>query len=267
MERIKTAIDKARLARPVAPFFGPERAARAANGALQPLQPLRSARLDPAHLERHRVIATEPSHPARWSFDILRTQVLQHMTENGWKTLAITSPTVNSGKTVVAINLAMSIAHHPQHSSVLVDFDLRRPRVAEYLGLGQGTSLEDVLGGRSALEAAAVDVGLPKFCVIPTEKPVASASEVLSSDRALQVLAQLRSGALGSITIFDLPPVTAVDDVIAVLPRIDCVLVVIGNGMSTKHEIDEAQRHLARYNVLGTVLNKAAPLVRNDGYY
>ena len=58
--------------------------------------------LDAAHLERHRVVSHQKAHPASWAFDVLRTQVLQKMDENGWRTLAITSPSSESGKTVVS---------------------------------------------------------------------------------------------------------------------------------------------------------------------
>jgi hypothetical protein len=82
------------------------------------------------HLERHRIVAYNKNSNMNWAFDLLRTQVLQTMEENGWRTLAITSPTPAAGKTVLAINLAMSIAHHTNKTALLVDFDLRRPRSA-----------------------------------------------------------------------------------------------------------------------------------------
>jgi len=64
-----------------------------------------------------------------------------------------------------------------------------------------------------------------------------------------------------------LPPITAVDDVIAVLPRVDCVLLVVGSGSSTKREIEESQRHLSRFNLLGVVVNKATDDMPRDEYY
>lgn len=214
--------------------------------------------LDRRHLERNRIVAYEQSNAMRGVFDLLRTQVLQRMGEKGWKTLAVTSPSVGCGKTVVSINLAMSIAHHPQQSVTLVDFDLRRPSIAACLGLPAGRTLSEVLEDQASLEECVVNVGLPRLAVVPTARPVAAASDILSSTRVDHLIEELRSCARNSVTIFDLPPVTAVDDVIAVLPKIDCVLLVVGNGHSTKREIEEAQRHLSRYPLVGTVLNKAS---------
>ena len=273
MERIKNAVDKARSER-----FAHAGAGTPASAASVSRPPAASSiehwlaaqapvHLDPRHLEDNRIVAYGQANALRGVFDLLRTQVLQRMGEKGWKTLAVTSPSAGSGKTVVAVNLAMSIAHHPQHSATLVDFDLRRPNVAACLGLTTGTTLCEVLKGEASLEESVVNVGMPRLAVVPTARPVAAASDVLSSARVHSLIGQLRSSAPTGITIFDLPPVTAVDDVIAVLPRIDCVLLVVGNGSSTKREIEEAQRHLARYPLIGTVFNKASTPARNAGYY
>lgn len=224
--------------------------------------------LDPLHLERHRIVALQRDNPLRTPFDLLRTQVLHKMEEQGWRTVAITSPSMQSGKTVTAINLAMSIAHHPAKSSLLVDFDLRRPQVASYLGLPEGNSLNDVFAGRMDVHGAIAHVGLPGFFVLPTRGRVAGASEVLASDRVTRMISGLRDEHPDRIVVIDLPPVTAVDDVISVLPRVDCVLMVVGNGDSTKREMEEARRHLARYPLLGVVVTKAQQEEAvSGGYY
>lgn len=271
MERIKLAIDKARQSAQQlqAGETPPAQRPTLPRGVSHkpPLVPGRTHACDPKHLAAHRVVAFQRLGPSRLPFDLLRTQVLQKMQENGWKTLAVTSPSVHSGKTVVAINLAMAIAHHPDHHAVLVDFDLRKPSVGTYLGIAGGPSLSDVFAGEAELEQAVVDVGMPKLSVIPTERAVPGAAEVLGSTRATQLIERIKTMAPGGITIFDLPPVAAVDDVIAVLPKIDCVLMVVANGMSTKREIQESQRHLDRANVIGYVLNKANVAASKGDYY
>jgi protein-tyrosine kinase len=68
------------------------------------------------------------------------------------------------------------------------------------------------------------------------------------------------------IVIFDLPPLLNVDDAISVLPNIDCALMVVGNGMVTKHDMDESLRHLHSTHLLGVVLNKAEVQQRNQYY-
>src|SRR5262249_817984 len=91
--------------------------------------------LDSAHLETHRVIAHDIADPRSKSFDMLRTQVLEAMEVKCWRSIAITSPTAGCGKTVVSVNLAMSIARQQTRPVLLVDLDLQKPQVANYLGL------------------------------------------------------------------------------------------------------------------------------------
>jgi len=286
MERIKLAIEKARagespLSKPAVPtlhrFKQPVSSSNEPTATPKYDALLRApvsfkyeqtavVPLDADHLERHRVVAHKKTHPASWTFDVLRTQVLQKMDENGWRTLAVTSPSVASGKTVVSINLAISIAQQTDRTALLVDFDLRRPSVASVLGLMRPQSLNDVLDGRVDVGAALVNPGVERLVVLPTNVPVARASEVLSSVMVSNLVDELRDRYSDRIVIFDLPPVLAADDVMAVLPRIDCVLLVVGSGGSTQNEVEEAMNRLSKANLLGVVLNKDEAPAQNAYY-
>ena len=285
MERIKQALEKARqqsagaaphpahppAPAPTAPAAAAQQADALASGAIEVnYTQTEIVRLDRATLERNRIVAFEKTNPDNWVYDVLRTQVLQKMDEKGWRTLAITSPTVGSGKTVTAINLAISIAHHTQSTAMLVDFDLRRPRVGTYLGVRKTPSLSEVLTGKAQLADAMVNPDLPRLVVLPTSRPVPHAAEVLSSVVVRSMVADLRERYADRIVIFDLPPVMAGDDVMALLPSVDAVLLVVGNGDSTRKEIEESMRHLPPEQLLGVVLNKAEAEVRRGygyGYY
>ena len=221
--------------------------------------------LRPDHLERNRIVAYNKNSNMGGAFDLLRTQVLKIMEENGWRTLAITSPTPEAGKTVLAINLAMSIAHHTTKTALLVDFDLRRPKVGEYLGLPMDKSLNELLADEAELQEVLVNPTLPRFVVLPTREPIPLSTEVLSSPAVSHLIADLRERYNSRIVIFDLPPLLSSDDVINVLPRFDCVLLVVANGLNSKKEIEESLHHLGTANLIGTVLNKAAP--ENRSYY
>lgn len=266
MERIKQAVEKARLqagAQVGAEIGGmtaarTRLAARYADIDAVAYRYTRIAPLDAAHLERQRIVSHDKAHPASPAFDLLRTQVLQKMEENGWRTLAITSPTAEAGKTTVAINLAMSIAHQTQKTAMLVDFDLRKPRVGVCLGLPQHASLNEVLDGSAELPEALINPDIPRLVVLPTLRPVVRPAETLASLKVDKLIAELREYYDSRIVIFDLPPLLHCDDAIAVLPKIDCVLLVVGEGMSSKAEIAECLRHLPAASLLGVVLNKAA---------
>jgi len=217
------------------------------------------------HLERNRIVAYNKNSNLSTSFDLLRTQVLQSMEENGWRTLAITSPTPEAGKTVLAINLAMSIAHHTTKTALLVDFDLRRPRVGASLGLAMEKSLNELLTNKAGLEEVMVNPTLPRFVVLPTREPIPLSTELLSSPKVSNLIGELRERYDSRICIFDLPPLLSSDDAITLLPKFDCVLLVVANGMNSKKEIEDCMYHLATANLVGTVLNKAGPQPRS--YY
>lgn len=263
MERIKQAIEKARRQRVAAGAQAPRgtraRVPPAGDADLESVRYSRTrvARLDADHLERHRILAHDKAAPASRAFDLLRTHVLQKMEENGWRTLAITSPSAAAGKTMVAINLAMSIAHQTRKSAMLVDFDLRKPKLGAYLGLPQDISLNEVLDGSAALPDALVNPDLPRLVLLPTLQPVANPAETLASKKVAHLIGELRQRYDSRIVIFDLPPLLHTDDAIAVLPQMDCVLLVVGNALSSKAEIAESLRHLSSANLLGEVFNMA----------
>jgi capsular exopolysaccharide synthesis family protein len=272
MERIQLAIERARQqaaathgSAPALPNVTPLRGP--AVHPVEPSGPVEVLPLDEQHLARNRIVTLQQTNPLRQSFDLLRTQVLQKMQENGWRTLAVTSPSMESGKTVVAVNLALAIAHHPSTSALLVDFDLRRPQVAAYLGLPEVPTLNQVFADQVGVHDAIVHAGMPGFQVLPTRGRVPGASEVLASERVARMMRELRDEQPERVIVYDLPPVTAVDDVITVLPRVDCVLLVVGNGDSTKREMEETRRHLARFPLLGVVVNKVPEDSRTGGYY
>ena len=226
----------------------------------------RVVELDQEHLAAHRIFGHTKNNPMTASIDLLRTQVLQKMEENNWRTLAITSPTPASGKSVVSINLAMSIARHTQKTSMLVDFDLRRPSIAKYLGIEHyKKSLIAALKGKAKLSEMMINPGIRHFVVLPMAKPVANPAEALASNKVSGLIKDLRDRYDSRIVIFDLAPLVGIDDAISVLPQIDCVLMVVGNGCSTRREIEESMRLLQPMNLLGVVLNKSdeAP----QGYY
>jgi Mrp family chromosome partitioning ATPase len=195
------------------------------------------------HLERHRIVAYNKNSNMNRPIDLLRTQVLRAMDENGWRTLAITSPTPEAGKTVLAINLAMSIAHHTK-TALLVDFDLRRPRSAAPWACpwSRRTTSSDGQGRVAGLP----EPTLPRFVVLPTRVPVPLSTEMLSSPKVNNLISDLRNRYESRICIFDLPPLLSSDDAITVLPKFDCVLLVVANGMNNKKEIEDCLHHLAR---------------------
>jgi protein-tyrosine kinase len=232
----------------------------ASRPAATPQIKIKEAELNRKHLESCRIIAYNPADPRSSSFDMLRTQVLQSMDQRNWQFLAVTSPTPGCGKTVTAVNLALSIARQPERSVLLVDLDLPRPQVASTLGIRCQHGLLSVLDGRAAREDAMIQARVDnhRFVVLPTEAPILGSSELVASRAMSSLLQGIKRDFKTWTVILDMPPMLSSDDVIAMLPQIDCVLLVAAVGNSTVSEIKECNRHLQARDVVRLVLNKSS---------
>lgn len=270
MDRIKQALEKAKSAMPDRPVKKDKTV------SVTPIHPsvqrtdidydqTKVVQLSPKHLEANRIVALDQTDSRRIIFDMLRTQVSRRMRENGWKTLAITSPTQGCGKTLVAINLAISMAQKTDQTALLVDFDLHRPSVGKRFGLPPGPPLADYLNGEHQLSDMLLNPDIHGLVVLPNSAPIPRSSEVLMDAKVETMVSELRERYESRMIIFDMPPILTTDDVLAFLPQVDCVLMVVANGMSTRSEIEESTRLLSTSNLIGTVLNKSE--VAQKGYY
>jgi len=262
VERIKEAIEKAKAIRGKEPSKSPKANSAKVDVAATDVSNItyrhtKVVKLDPLHLEENRIISYTKNDPRSMSFDMLRTQVLRKMQENKWRTLAITSPTPDCGKTVVSINLALSTAQQTEQTVLLVDFDLRKPKVSQYLGLPPGITLIDYLEGDAELADVFVNPGVPRLTLLPNDSPVVNASETLTTTKMKALVSDIRDRYESRMIIFDLPPVLTTDDAMAFLPQVDCALMVVANGASTTSDVKEASRLLQQTNLLGVLLNKS----------
>ena len=111
--------------------------------------------LDKAALHDNLVLPQLQDAGALRAYKILRTRVLRRLEANQWHSFAVTGVTAGEGKTLTAINLAIALAQDVNTWVVLVDLDLQRPRVAEYLGMRNGhgeKGLGDYLLGNATFE-------------------------------------------------------------------------------------------------------------------
>lgn len=263
VERLKQAIEKARAERddPVAA----ERPAGSSRRADKPAAPnsvdatweaLQEISLDPARITESRIVTHDKSHSAHVAFDLLRTRLLKVFRDNNWRSVAITSPTKACGKTVVAANLAMSLARLNDVRTVLVDMDLRLPGLAKAFRWRDAPQLAWYLNGRSPLENTLVRVGENLALGLNSER-VHDSTEVIQDDRAERAFSTIKERLAPDVIIYDLPPMLVSDDSLAFLPHTDCVLLVAAAGQTTAQQIEECERQFSgQTNFLGVLLNK-----------
>ena len=226
--------------------------------------------LNSAELISRRIVAHSPLSEYGRSFDMLRTQVLQEIEKNDWQVIAITSPTAGCGKSVTACNLAISIARLPEKAALLIDMDLHKPKVAEYLGLGRKDGIVSVLEGRATLPSKMVEavVARNRFLVLPGEACRTGASEWMASQTMATLLQTIRRDFRSRVVLLDLPPMLLTDDVISMLPLVDAVLLVASVGATSLAEIKECHKHLKSTPVVRVVVNKVTePTDSYYGYY
>ena len=225
--------------------------------------------LSDAHLEANRIIAHKFENPQSKPFDILRTQVLQSMDRNAWHVLGVTSPTPGCGKSVVAINLAISIARQPDRAVLLADLDLQNPQVANYLGLRSEQGLLSVLDGRTDLSSTLVQARVRNqhLLVLPCEGITHNSSERMMSSSMRATLQEIKADFKPWTVIVDLPPMLMSDDVISILPQLDCLLFVTAIGSTTIAEIKECDKYLDKTSVVQIVANKSTDKTHQYYFY
>lgn len=275
MERIKEAIRLAKERQSAAPADALRRSVPSApapgmenrNLPPSPEPPVSAVRLTSQHLERNRIVTQLPESFTSAPYEVLRTRLVQEMDQNGWNVLVITSPTPRCGKSVTAINLAISIARLPDREVVLLDLDLRKPSVFKYLGIDPRRELSAYLSGAIDIEDVAVPVETDKtaFAVIGSASPVKNPSEKISSPAMQDLVAHLRNLSERVIVVVDMPPILTADDVMAFLPLADCCLLTVAENITTRREIEACDDVLQSTHYLGCVLNMSSQLYEN--YY
>lgn len=214
--------------------------------------------IHPTTLLAKRIVSHNGTDPRSRPYDMLRTQVLHVMDQRGWKVLGITSPTPECGKTLTSINLAFSISRQENRSVVLVDSDLRKPQIGNYLGLNLADhGVLDIIDRRIMYSDAIIwaCAASQRIAVLPTAATRQSA-ERMSSRAMSEMLHDLKNEY--GIVLLDLPPTLSSDDVISILPQVDCVLLIAAAGKSTPVEIKKTVDYLESTPMVRLVLNKAA---------
>ncbi|MEW6330049.1 MAG: CpsD/CapB family tyrosine-protein kinase [Pseudomonadota bacterium] len=259
MERIKQALEKARLERQRA---GGSESSLPTGSKGSPGQVnythTRTVEVAESFLREKRLIAGRSQDPYTEAYKILRTQVLQRLREKNWNSLAITSPGFKEGKTLTAINLAISLAMEINYSVLLVDADLRDPGVHGFFGLTPERGLSDYLTSDIPLSEILVHpAGIPRFVILPGGKPLFNSSEMLNSPKLVRLVDELKARYPSRIILFDLPPLLNAADALAFSPYVDAALLVIEEGKTQAQDVQHAVTLLQGTSLIGTVLNKS----------
>ena len=224
--------------------------------------------LDSKVLRANRIVAPFPGDQNSDVFRMLRTQVLQRMKQRNARTLGICSARESEGKSLVALNLAISISQIEGHSVLLVELDLRRPSLLKTLELSVDKGIDDVLAEQATIADCLINPGYEGLVILPTRKPRLFSSEIMSSPKMASLATELRDRYPDRFVIYDLPPMLFGDDCLAVTSRLDACLFVVEEGKTRRSELERALSLIDKDILIGTVLNKASKgSQRYYGYY
>ncbi|MGB8812882.1 MAG: CpsD/CapB family tyrosine-protein kinase [Paracoccaceae bacterium] len=226
---------------------------------------LTSVTLDVDHLNGNGLFPNADTNSAASAFDILRTRILQAMAARGWKRVAVTSPTHGCGKSFVAANLALSVVRMTGKRAVLVDLELRNPGLAALLGIANVGPIRDFLRGDQPMESHFRRVG-KNLALALNGEAVADAAELLHEVTTAQALEAMLEHLEPDVAIYDLPPALGSDDVMAMLPHVDAVLLVADGTKTTAEDVRACERLFEGHiPLMGVVLNRSQD--RSQGRY
>jgi capsular exopolysaccharide synthesis family protein len=202
-------------------------------------------------------------------FRHLRARLDSLATQRPLRTIAMTSALPNEGKTTAAINLAIVCEMHLDRRVLLVDCDLRKPKVHRALGLRPSAGLAEVLQDQSQLEKAIVRVEGGAFEggaleVLPVKDQPSNPSELLASARFKSLVEEL-SRRYG-LVILDTPATLALPDAKIISELADGLVMVVRADVTPQEDVQAALDILDRNRILGVVLNGAQIDERYYGY-
>ncbi|NLC71461.1 MAG: polysaccharide biosynthesis tyrosine autokinase [Desulfuromonadaceae bacterium] len=234
--------------------------------------------------ERDKLLAGEPlkvSHPHllvnQGDFRFLAEEykklktVLMQMTrgEKFRNVLMMTSTVSGEGKTLTALNLGICLAQGMDHTALVVDADLRKPRVHEYLGLSSSEpGLIQCLSEDYPLEKALVKTGIGKLVVLPSGGTVANPVDLLSSKRMKEFVRELKGRYPDRYVLFDTTPILSFAESQYLASVMDGVIFVVREEKAKVNQVKMALELLKKTNnLLGVVYNDSHLISKHDDNY
>ena len=217
-------------------------------------------------MARHLITLDEPGSTAAEAYRSLYINLSFAGQGKPLRSLLVTSPVADEGKSTTLANLAVVAAQMGQEV-ILVDCDLRQPRQHELFGLKNEVGLTSVTGGRSKVTDVLQSIpDVPGLRLVTSGAPATSPAQVLASRPMEQLLADLAEQA--DMILLDAPPVIAVSDAAILAPRVDGVLLVLQAGQTKRDYARRAKELLEKVDahIVGAVLNNVAADVALQGY-
>lgn len=190
------------------------------------------------------------------SFRLLRSKLLKPPDGRPVpKSIMVTSALPQEGKSFIAANLAISLAHGVDQHCLLVDCDLRLPSLAKSLGVENHVGLVDYLRGEANLSSLIQKTAVDKLSIVASGIAPANPSELLGSSRMQDLVEELSARYPDRIVIFDSPPVNVASESIVLGQVVDGVVLVVRHGKAGKMLLHKVISDIGRDKIVGVVFN------------
>jgi protein-tyrosine kinase len=201
------------------------------------------------------------------AYRMIRARLQNQISANSWRTIAITSPEPGEGKSVTALNLALSFSRDESRSIFLIDLDMRNPTVCKYLGVRPEHTLVDYFSGNCPPQNVFFSVGTGNLAIAGNTETSDVASELLAGERLEHLFGYITSVAPNALILIDLPPILITDEALLIAPRVDAMMLVVADGQTRRDSLLRARQLLADFSFAGVVLNKSSESTGKAGYY
>ncbi len=189
-------------------------------------------------------------------FKALRTRILRPKDGSPPpRTIVITSAAAGEGKSFVTANLGISLAMGMDQFSLLVDCDLRRPKLASFFGIPDQPGLADYLRGTHELAEIIRKTSINRLSLLPSGERPGNPAELLSSQRMRSLVAELADRYDDRLIIFDTPPALSASESAALAGDVDTVYLVVRKGGAGREGILKAIELIGRERIGGLIFN------------
>ncbi len=197
----------------------------------------------------------EPSSMVAEQFRRLRTYLIKPGMDNSLKTILITSAMAGEGKSLIAINLAITIAIELHSNALLVDCDLRNPTLSRWFGFEEAKGLSNYLLGEAEIPDLLVKSSVDKLTILPGGTLQDNPVELIGSNKMKSLVQDLKSRYADRYIIFDSSPLLATTEPSVLNEMVDGILFVIRSGDTPRESVLQALKLLDKKKIMGVVLN------------
>lgn len=203
------------------------------------------------------VSALKPHSIESEQFRLLKNNILFPEKGKPPRSIMITSPSPDEGKSFISANLAVSIAQSIDEYVLLMDCDLRKPSIHKLFGLNETRGLSDHLSSGIPLPSLLKKTFIDKLTILPGGTIPENPSELLSSEQMRHLLSEMKSRYSDRYVIVDTPPPYITSETNAIARVVDGIVIVIRQGKTRKKEVQDIIDIYGRDKILGVIKNFA----------